>query len=187
MLKNLKYFFLLIFFFGQSVILGAIPNENTLSQNILRGGRPTTADVDRLKANGYKTIISLENDSQVIAAEKKYAQQLGLKFLSYPMNAWNKPNDQQINEILAQMGNTKNYPLFVHCQHGRDRTGLVSALFRVTQQNWKAQDAHEEMLALGFRQIFFNMENYFWKKTGATRPLQMNPKNSEHMPAGRNL
>ncbi len=193
--QNIKYFSLLLLFFAQSVCWAAIPNENSISQNILRGGRPANADLDRLKVQGYKAIISFENNAQAIAAEKQYAEKLGFKFFSYPMNAWNKPNDSQINEVLMQMSEKQNYPLFIHCEHGRDRTGLVSALYRVLKQGWKAQDAHEEMLALGFRQIFFQMDNYFWKKTGATKPVLNNPiywvsygaSNFAHTQAGRNL
>ena len=143
----------------------AIPNQQTLSDKIIRGGRPSNADLDLLKSQGYKTIINFENDQAAIDAEKAYAAKLGFKFLSYPMNAWSVPDDAQVNEVLKAMNDLKNFPMFIHCQHGRDRTGMVSAIYRVLNQRWTQAAAHDEMLALGFRKIFTGMDNYFWQKT----------------------
>lgn len=146
-------------------IFAVIPNRQTINDQILRGGRPSNTDLDQLKSEGYKTVISFENDAKVVAVEKTYAEHLGLKFISSPIDPWLMPDDVQINQILKVMSEPKNSPLFVHCQHGRDRTGLISGLYRVLNQKWNAQNAHDEMLALGFRKIFKNMDNYFWKKT----------------------
>lgn len=77
----------------------------------------------QLKMQGYKTIINLDDDSQVEAAEKLYAEKLGFKFYSYPLNPWQKPDEQKMNTILNLMSDKNNYPLFIHCKHGRDRTG----------------------------------------------------------------
>ncbi len=146
-------------------LFAAIPNQQTISPEIIRGGRPSNADLDQLKSQGYKTIINFENDAAVVATEKAYAEKLGFKFVSRPMDPWSTPNDVQMNEVLKLMSDTKNQPLFIHCQHGRDRTGLVSAVYRVLNQKWTQTNAHDEMLALGFRKIFSNMDKYFWTKT----------------------
>lgn len=146
-------------------VFAAIPNQQTINSQIIRGGRPSNADLDQLKVQGYKTIIDFEDNKKVIAIEKAYAEKLGFKFISAPMNAWSTPNDKVINSVLQQMQDSKNYPMFIHCQHGRDRTGLVSAVYRVLGEKWTQEAAHEEMIALGFRKIFKNMDNYFWTKT----------------------
>nr|WP_246217361.1 tyrosine-protein phosphatase [Paraburkholderia panacisoli] len=36
--------------------------------------------------------------------------------------------------------------LLIHCQHGADRTGFVSALYRVLFQSWTKQQAEDELL-----------------------------------------
>jgi tyrosine-protein phosphatase SIW14 len=146
-------------------LFAAIPNQQTISPQIIRGGRPSNADLDLLKSQGYKTIINFENDAKVVAIEKAYAEKLGFKFISKPMNPWSTPEDAEINDILKNMADAKNFPIFIHCQHGRDRTGLVSGVYRVLNQKWKQQAAHDEMLALGFRKIFLSMDKYFWNKT----------------------
>ncbi len=146
-------------------LFAAIPNLQSITDQISRGGRPSTTDLEQLKMQGFKTIINFDDDSKVEAAEKAYSEKLGLQFYSFPLNAWQKPDDQKINSILTLMSDKTKYPLFIHCKHGRDRTGMVSAIYRVLQQKWTQETAHEEMLALGFRQIFVKMDQYFWDKT----------------------
>ena len=145
-------------------VFATIPNEQMIHENLYRGGRPEMADIDRLVEQNFKLIINFENDPNAVEAEKKYAEQKGLRYLSFPMNAWDTPNDQAVNEVIQILIKSKNQKVFIHCKHGRDRTGLMSALYRVLVQKWKSQDAYTEMIDLGFRKIFKNMENYYWQK-----------------------
>lgn len=147
-------------------LLAAIPNEQMIHENLYRGGRPEMSDIDRLAEQNFKLIINFEDDAKAVAAEKKYAEQKGIRFLSFPMNAWETPNDEAVNEILKILVSTKKEKVFIHCKHGRDRTGLMSALYRVLVQKWNSQDAYSEMIDLGFRKLFKNMEKYYWKKVG---------------------
>ena len=45
----------------------------------------------------------------------------------------------------------KSCPVFVHCLHGKDRTGIVIAYYRVLFCGWTKAKAEKEMLSLGFR------------------------------------
>ena len=40
-------------------------------------------------------------------------------------------------------------PIYVHCEHGKDRTGLVIALYRVRYDGWTPERAAAEMAAMG--------------------------------------
>lgn len=156
---------MLIVFISQCSVFAAIPNLQIISDQISRGGRPELSDLEQLQNQGFKTVINLDNDSKVEATEKANVEKLGMQFYSFPLNAWQTPEDQKVNAILSLMSDQKNYPIFIHCRHGRDRTGMMSAIYRVLKQNWTQEAAHEEMLALGFRQIFTKMDQYFWNKT----------------------
>ena len=35
----------------------------------------------------------------------------------------------------------ENGPFLIHCQHGADRTGLMSAMYRILEQGWTPEDA----------------------------------------------
>jgi protein tyrosine/serine phosphatase len=74
----------------------------------------------------------------------------------------------RIDEVLDLMDDPKAQPVFVHCEHGVDRTGLVVALYRVKYQNWDIEAAHREMVAMGhntWHQIFnHEMDDYYYAK-----------------------
>jgi tyrosine-protein phosphatase SIW14 len=159
------YIILALFFLFGSFAQAVIPNAHLLSEQILRGGRPEMSDLEELKAQGYKTIINLENDELVVAEEKAYAESLGFKYISNPMNPTKRPVDQEIDRLLFEMQNSENYPIFLHCQHGRDRTGLLSGLYRVFADKWQPDVAYQEMIDFGFRPIFSSMKKYFFDKT----------------------
>ena len=46
--------------------------------------------------------------------------------------------------------NTNNLPVFVHCQRGADRTGMVCAMYRVVVCGWTKDAAVQEMKEGGF-------------------------------------
>lgn len=53
----------------------------------------------------------------------------------------------------------------MHCKHGSDRTGLMSAMYRVVVENWSKEDALKEMTQGGFGQSthFKDGANYMMK------------------------
>ena len=44
---------------------------------------------------------------------------------------------------------TPEHPVYIHCEHGADRTGLLAALYRVKVQGWAPEDAKTEWEAHG--------------------------------------
>jgi protein tyrosine/serine phosphatase len=53
-------------------------------------------------------------------------------------------------------------PVLAHCQHGADRTGALSATYRVVVQGWTKEAAVQEMTegGVGFHSIWFNIPNW---------------------------
>lgn len=146
-------------------VLAAIPNEQQINQNIKRGGRPEMSDIESLKAQGYKTIINIDDDYMAIMKEKDYAEALGFNYIANPIEVQQTVNDEEIDMLLTEMQNPENFPIFIHCQHGRDRTGMLAGVYRVLVEGWSAKEAYAEMLKLGFRPQFKKLDNYFKFKT----------------------
>lgn len=59
--------------------------------------------------------------------------------------------------------NQKQGAVLVHCYHGADRTGLISAMYRIIYQHWTLEDAKKEMMEgpYGFHSIWKNIEHSF--------------------------
>ncbi len=62
-------------------------------------------------------------------------------------------DDARIDEILAIIGNPAAQPVFVHCEHGVDRTGLIIALYEVKYLGMSAHDAYKDWRASGHKGI----------------------------------
>lgn len=136
-----------------------------VSPMVYRGGRPDQPGVDALQRMGVKTIIDLEDDDSAVDTEHGWAQQAGLNFIHEPMNGLQTPRDGEVDDILAKMNDPALQPVYVHCMEGVDRTGLIIALYRVIFAGWTPKDAHDEMMAHGFKSILIAMNHYFEEKT----------------------
>ena len=77
------------------------------------------------------------------------------------------PDLQKFAETLVNLHlDEKNFPIFLHCAHGEDRTGLLMGLYRVEVQGWTPEKAYLEMLKLGFHPKFKALDDYFRDRTG---------------------
>ena len=153
---------------NSSLSFAKIKNWAKVNPMIFRGGRPSEAlDVKKLKAMGIQTIIDLENNAKVIEREGRFAKSLGMDFISVPMYWDQRPSDSDVNGLLSAMSQVRRSgPIFIHCFHGRDRTGVIVALYRVFVESWDAESAYREMLKLGFNVKFKPLLDYFSDRTG---------------------
>lgn len=142
------------------------PPIELVSPGIYRGPRPSQGTLSQLKSMGVHTVLDLEDTSSAIRTERGWARQLGLAFISEPMSGFWTPDDSEVNQIEAIMADQSRRPIFVHCQHGQDRTGLIVGIYRVFTEHWTPASAYHEMLAKGFHQILFLLNHYYEEKTG---------------------
>lgn len=137
-----------------------------VSQNIYRGARPHKIGLEALAKMGFKTILNIDNDKVANLEESQNAQALGLRMVSIPMSGFWAPTDAQVEKVLAELTNAENSPIFIHCKHGHDRTGLIVGLYRIEFEQWTPAQAYAEMLNLGFHKELVFLNHYFEQKTG---------------------
>lgn len=144
---------------------------------LYRGGHPDAGGMAYLKSLGVKRIVNLEVGDFVeafpwdIDHELSDAEKAGITELRYPMSAFEAAVsdrfDRQMDEIEALLATaTPDDPIYVHCKHGQDRTGLVIGLERVLDEHWDPQAAFDEMVRIGFHTGFIGLDEYFERKTG---------------------
>jgi tyrosine-protein phosphatase SIW14 len=137
-----------------------------VTDNIYRGSRPDEETLKTLAQMHVMTILDLEDDDEAIAQETAVASHYGIKVISTPMSGFWWPNTSQVRRSLRILNDSANQPIFVHCQHGEDRTGLIVGLYRVFYEQWTPQAAWTEMIANGFHRILFLLEEYYEHATG---------------------
>ncbi|MBC7371188.1 MAG: tyrosine-protein phosphatase [Bdellovibrionaceae bacterium] len=143
-----------------------IPNFQQVHKELFRGGRPSVQDLRDLKKMGIRTILNLENDNKAVAAETDVAKALNFNYISIPTATFFKPSDENVDRIQEILKNPNNYPIFIHCTHGRDRTGLMMGIYRVEADGWDPKLAYKEMVDLGFRKVLLALKGYYKDRTG---------------------
>jgi protein tyrosine/serine phosphatase len=76
--------------------------------------------------------------------------------------------DGSAERALGTLADVSLHPIYIHCELGRDRVGLIAALYRVRFQGWRPQAAYAEMKCFGFRSYLRGLERYFWNSSGTT-------------------
>ena len=122
-----------------------LSNFYEVTTNLYRGAQPTVRGLTELKAMGIKTDLNLRSfhsDTHLVSSGD-------LKLARLHMKPWHA-EDEDVVAFLKIVGNTNNLPLFVHCQRGADRTGMICAMYRVVFCGWTRDAVIEEMKEGGF-------------------------------------
>jgi protein tyrosine/serine phosphatase len=152
---------------SQSALSFQVPIQDfsQVSSFLYRGARPTPEGLQALAAMQIKTDLDIEDDLDAIKTESVLARRLGIQFVSVPLSGFFEPSDADMAKIFQVIQNPVNYPIYLHCKHGHDRTGLVVGLYRVFDEGWTPQQAYSEMLAHGFHPLLLGLNHYFKEKT----------------------
>ena len=69
--------------------------------------------------------------------------------------------DEKVIEALRIIKQA-NGPILIHCWHGSDRTGLVSAMYRIVFQGWSKEDAIDELMngGYGYHSLYKNIPEF---------------------------
>ena len=158
-------FTLLISFFGTNT-QAEIKRLLQVDEGVFRGSQPMTEeDYQALEKMKIKTIINLRWDESVTES-KVMADKYNFKFFNFPIVAKETPKTETLKSIFSILLDAKNQPVFLHCQHGKDRTGLIFALYRVKVQGWDPERAYEEWVKMGFAEkVLKELKSYFRKET----------------------
>ena len=149
-----------------------IGNFGEVSKTYFRGEQPEGADYANLAAFGIKTVIDLQADGQ--ASEQGQVEKAGMAFHRIPMTTHVAPTKAQIAEFLKLVNDPANQPVYVHCAGGKHRTGVMTAVYRMANDNWSADQAFKEMKSYKFGADFLHSEFkrfvYGFKAEPATAP-----------------
>ncbi len=133
-----------------------VPNFAMVTPTILRGGAPTKKGFEELKKAGVKTVIDLRIAPMHVRAERKVVQSLGMTYVNLPMSG-DPPTPKQISTWLRLARDKSAARVYVHCQHGADRTGCMVGIYREKYQGWTYNRAFKEMRKYGFNPVWVRL------------------------------
>ncbi len=140
--------------------LDGVPRFAEVEPGFTRGALPSAEGIHALAAHGYRTVVSLRHDD----VERERVRAAGMEYIEIPMKCGlfgaPAPSEKQARAFLAAVGDSAKRPVFVHCRHGRDRTSVMVALYRVARNGWTAERAISEMKEHGIRPQYRAFRRY---------------------------
>jgi tyrosine-protein phosphatase SIW14 len=131
--------------------------ESTTSDASLRPTtEPTGPDYADLAALGVKMVIDLQADGD--PDEGRFVEGTGMTFFRIPMTTHEPPTSEKLARFLQLVNDPANQPVYVHCAGGRHRTGVMTAVYRMTHDDWTADRAFREMKQYKFGADFLHPE-----------------------------
>ncbi len=139
-------------FFG----LRGLKNVGRVAPGIIRGAQPRPDGYGTLKSMGVRTVLNLRSRH----GEAEAVEAAGMRSVMLPMNTFRDVDMETVRKAVAIIADPANQPVYVHCAHGQDRTGVVVAVYRMDVDGWSQADAEAEMQAFGFNDVWVQLKDF---------------------------
>jgi len=136
--------------------LPGLTNVGRVAPGIFRGAQPKPDGYATLKAMGVRTVINLRTRH----GEREAVEAAGMRYVEIPMSFMKNIEPAAVRKALSEMTDPANQPVFVHCSRGKDRAGVVSAVYRMEIDGWSEAEAEAEMEAFGFHEVWFQLKTF---------------------------
>jgi len=137
-----------------------ICNFHQVDPELYRGGQPRLSAYPKLAQVGIRTIVNLEADARAEAERATIAElnrtlapEQCIDFISFHITQTQIGrtgiSHQQVQNLFGQIQKARK-PVFIHCFHGKDRTGAIVAIYRMWRQQKSYNEALDEALHYKF-------------------------------------
>ncbi|HTG02214.1 MAG TPA: tyrosine-protein phosphatase [Nitrospirota bacterium] len=138
---------------AQAVPAEHLKNFYKLDDKVYRSAQPHRKGFQELAALGIRNVLSLRDFHADEGAP-------GLSLYRVQMEA----GDIGALKVIAALRIIKNSdgPVLIHCWHGSDRTGLLSAMYRIVFQGWSRESAIDELMhgGYGYHAMYGNIPEF---------------------------
>jgi protein tyrosine phosphatase (PTP) superfamily phosphohydrolase (DUF442 family) len=135
---------------AEKITVPGISNAARVSNTLYRGAQPSPWAFGELKKLGIDVVVDFRDNRQDIEVEKGRVAAQGMAFVSIPWNAVTNPSRDNVIAFFTTLRDNPGKKIFVHCQRGADRTGVMIALYRIVHDHWTPNQAVAEMNAFHY-------------------------------------
>lgn len=136
--------------------LPGLSDVGQVAPGILRGAQPEPEGYETLRKMGVKTVVNL----RTLHAEKKAVAAAGMRWVEIPIDVTQAIDPAAVRQAVAVLTDPANQPVFIHCSRGKDRVGVIVAVYRMEVDGWTEAEAQAEMEAFGFHEIWFHLKDF---------------------------
>jgi len=140
---------------ARSVSSEHLRNFYKIDDKLYRSAQPDRKGFLELKTLNIRTVLSFRDYHS-----DKEGKDLGLNLYRVQMEAGDIATANVV-EALRIIRNSEG-PVLIHCWHGSDRTGLVSAMYRIVFQGWSKDAAIDELMhgGYGYHSLYKNIPEF---------------------------
>jgi len=155
-----------------------LPRFRAVRQGVLyRSGQPRGIGLFWVKWSGIRAVVNLRGPaSQGSAAESDYCRRNQIGFDALRMATTGDQLDADVKRFLSVVRDPANWPVLVHCSRGKERSGVMSAIFRIEFDRWSNQQALYELYRQGLSPGSMpDAESYVWNYVPTWREMHAGP------------
>lgn len=125
---------------------------------IYRGPRPKS--LQELRDKGFTRVIDLQSGAYELFHDDKYEEEKksgidGIQVTDLDLSDIFPPDRATMHRLIYALAfameySSPSYKIYIHCLHGKDRTGFAVAAFRMQYMKWNFNEAVKEMFSMGF-------------------------------------
>jgi tyrosine-protein phosphatase SIW14 len=165
---------------GQAEKEQGLPNFGRVTDNLYRGGQPTSDGFNALHTMGVGIVVDFREKPTDMTTEKREVESLGMKSIDIPWSANHEPSSDQIVQFLDLVRENPDTKIYVHCRRGADRTGAMIAAYRIAVEHKSAADAVSEMHQYHYDWLFRSQLKRYIESLPAL--LESDPKFANYRP-----
>jgi protein tyrosine phosphatase (PTP) superfamily phosphohydrolase (DUF442 family) len=132
-----------------------LKNFYRLDDKVYRSAQPDEKGFQELKTLGITNVLSFRDYHS-----DDEGKGFGLNLYRVKMEA-GEITAEKVVEALRVIRKSEG-PILIHCWHGSDRTGLISATYRIVFQGWTKDDAIDELVngGYGYHSMYKNIPEF---------------------------
>lgn len=121
-------------------------NTEEIAPGVWRSNQPDRRRLQRWKAMGIRSVVSLRGDQGGSHArmERAVCAELGLGYAYTGLSATRAPRREALLEMLA-LFRAAERPFVMHCKSGADRTGLAATLYLMVIEGVPLAEARQQL------------------------------------------
>ncbi|NDI87182.1 protein-tyrosine-phosphatase [Undibacterium sp. B2R-29] len=129
-----------------------------VNDQFYRSAQIQAEQLPTLQALGIKTVVSL----RAFHSDEQILKNSGIRMQRIGINTWDINDNNVILALRTLRSAQQQGPVLLHCQHGADRTGLITAMYRILYQSWTKEQALEELTqgGYGYHSMWKNIPDY---------------------------
>jgi protein tyrosine/serine phosphatase len=141
-----------------AVLIEKSQNLYQVAPRFYRSAQLQESDITRIQALGIKTVVNL----RAFHSDDALLKKTSITMYRVKIHTWHIEDEDVILALQLIRKAEKDGPVLLHCQHGADRTGLITAMYRMLYMGWSKEQALDELQhgGFGYHSVWKNIVTY---------------------------